>query len=367
MRLAHGTVYKGCPRGRVQHRGSVARSTRARVHFERPSLVPRPLLVPLFAMIEIKSLVKRFGPFTAVDGVNLTVAQGEVLGFLGPNGAGKTTTMRMVTGFLAPTSGTVHVGGEDVAERRLAAQRLIGYLPEGAPAWPDMTPAELLDFVAQVRGFDKQARKKVIGAAVERVQLASVLHQPIETLSKGFKRRVGLAQAILHDPPVLVLDEPTDGLDPNQKLEVRKLIREMSAGKAIVLSTHILEEVDAVCTRATVMAKGKLVADGTPAQLRALDARHGAVHVRLANGDHGVLREALARHPSVLRVEPFDADRADAGVVALANGATSPALAIAELCRARGFEVVELTRLEGRLDDVFRKLTRPAQQEALVR
>jgi ABC-2 type transport system ATP-binding protein len=166
---------------------------------------------------------------------------------------------------------------------------------------------------------------------------------------------------------VLVLDEPTDGLDPNQKLEVRKLIREMSAGKAIVLSTHILEEVDAVCTRATVMAKGKLVADGTPAQLRALDARHGAVHVRLANGDHGVLREALARHPSVLRVEPFDADRADAGVVALANGATSPALAIAELCRARGFEVVELTRLEGRLDDVFRKLTRPAQQEALVR
>jgi ABC-2 type transport system ATP-binding protein len=318
-------------------------------------------------MIEIQSLVKRFGPFTAVDGVDLDVARGEVLGFLGPNGAGKTTTMRMVTGFLAPTSGRIRVGGEDVVERRLAAQALIGYLPEGAPAWPDMTPLELLDFAAQARGIARAERRSRIGAAVERVQLQSVLHQPIETLSKGFKRRVGLAQAILHDPPVLVLDEPTDGLDPNQKFEVRRLIVEMAQGKAIVLSTHILEEVDAVCTRATVMSRGRLVADGTPAQLRALDPRHGAVHVRLAGADHGALREALARLPSVLRVEPFDAANPAAGVLALASGDTSPAVSIAELCRARGFEAVELTRLEGRLDDVFRTLTRPAPVEAAAR
>jgi ABC-2 type transport system ATP-binding protein len=304
-------------------------------------------------MIEIRSLVKRFGPFTAVDGVDLDVARGEVLGFLGPNGAGKTTTMRMVTGFLAPTSGRARVCGLDVGEDRIAAQRLLGYLPEGAPAWPDMTPAELLDFAAQARGMDRATRRAAVGRAVERVQLESVLHKPIENLSKGFKRRVGLAQAILHDPDVLVLDEPTDGLDPNQKFEVRRLIAEMSEGKAIVLSTHILEEVDAVCTRATVMAKGRLVADGTPAALRAKDPRHGAVRVRLADaGRTDAARATLAELASVSSVVAEDG-----ALICLAANGASPADAVSTTCRERGFDLSELTPLEGRLDEVFRELT----------
>jgi ABC-2 type transport system ATP-binding protein len=216
------------------------------------------------AMIEIEHLVKRFGPFTAVDDVTFSVAKGEVLGFLGPNGAGKSTTMKMATGFLTPTSGSVKVAGFDVVEEPLAAKRCIGYLPEGAPAYPDMTPAAFLGFVAEVRGLKGADRAARIEAAAAHVALGSVMDQPIDTLSKGFKRRVGLAQAILHDPPVLVLDEPTDGLDPNQKHEVRELIRTMAAEKAIVISTHILEEVEAVCTRALVIAGGRLLAEGHP-------------------------------------------------------------------------------------------------------
>jgi len=215
-------------------------------------------------MIEIEHLTKRFGPFTAVDDVSFTVAKGEVLGFLGPNGAGKSTTMKMVTGFLTPTSGTVKVAGFDVVEEPLKAKRMLGYLPEGAPAYPDMTPATFLDFVAEVRGLSGARRKDAIERAAHHVELGPVMDQAIDTLSKGFKRRVGLAQAILHDPPILVLDEPTDGLDPNQKHEVRSLIRTMAAEKAIVISTHILEEVEAVCTRAVIIARGKLLAEGHP-------------------------------------------------------------------------------------------------------
>ncbi|MEZ5980430.1 MAG: ABC transporter ATP-binding protein [Planctomycetota bacterium] len=303
-------------------------------------------------MIEIRSLVKRFGPFTAVDRVDLEVARGEVLGFLGPNGAGKTTTMRMVTGFLAPTSGTAVVQGHDVVQDRIAAQRVIGYLPEGAPAWPDMTPSELLDFAAKVRGFDRSERARRVGLAVERVQLGSVMHQPIETLSKGFKRRVGLAQAILHDPDVLILDEPTDGLDPNQKHEVRRLITEMSEGKAIVLSTHILEEVDAVCTRATVMARGRLVADGTPADLRARDPRHGALRLEFAGELPDGLADSLGRIAGVATV----ANEGDALIVH-PSGEEAPIADAIDLCRERGASLVGVTRLEGRLDDVFRALT----------
>jgi ABC-2 type transport system ATP-binding protein len=218
------------------------------------------------ALIEIEHLTKRFGPFTAVDDVTFTVAKGEVLGFLGPNGAGKSTTMKMVTGFLTPTSGTVKVAGFDVVEQPLEAKRSMGYLPEGAPAYPDMTPAAFLDFVAEIRGLAGADRKAAIERAAAHVELGPVMDQPIDTLSKGFKRRVGLAQAILHDPPVLILDEPTDGLDPNQKHEVRTLIRTMAAAKAIVISTHILEEVEAVCTRAVVIARGRLLAEGHPLQ-----------------------------------------------------------------------------------------------------
>ena len=219
-------------------------------------------------MIEIQDLQKSFGDFRAVDGVSFSVEPGEVLGFLGPNGAGKSTTMRMITGFLTPTGGGVKVAGADVGADPIAAKRRIGYLPEGAPLYPDMTPRTLLEFIAEVRGVPASERKARIEKVVAQVHIAGVLDQRIETLSKGFKRRVGLAQAIVHDPEILILDEPTDGLDPNQKHEVRQLIEEMSQDKVIILSTHILEEVEAVCSRAIIIARGKVVYDGTPQELK---------------------------------------------------------------------------------------------------
>ena len=219
------------------------------------------------ALIEIEGLTQRFGTFTAVDNVSFAVARGEVLGFLGPNGAGKSTTMRMLAGFMAPTSGTARICGHDVQEDGLAARRVLGFLPEGAPAYPDMSVEGFLRFVARIRGFSGAVARERIEHAVAMTALQGVRLQPIETLSKGFKRRVGLAQTLLHDPPVLVMDEPTDGLDPNQKHEVRMLIREMAPQKAIVISTHLLDVVDAVCTRAIVIARGRVVADATPAEL----------------------------------------------------------------------------------------------------
>ncbi len=250
-------------------------------------------------LIELHQLSKRFGPVNggilAVDKVSFSVAPGEVLGFLGPNGAGKSTTMKMITGFLTPTAGTATVAGYNVATHPIAAKEQIGYLPEGAPGYPDMTAYAFLDFCAQTRGLKGAAKKAAIDRAVARTNLEGVLRQSIETLSKGFKRRVGLAQAILHEPRVLILDEPTDGLDPNQKHEVRNLIREMARaegdkGKAIVLSTHILEEVEAVCTRAIIIAGGKVVADSTP---RDLMKRHPSGRLE------DVFRDLTARKPRV--------------------------------------------------------------------
>jgi ABC-2 type transport system ATP-binding protein len=220
-------------------------------------------------MISIQHLTRDFGTLRAVDDISFSVARGEVLGFLGPNGAGKSTTMKMITGFLSPTSGKASIAGHDIEDEPLAAKKRLGYLPEGAPAYGDMTPAAFLDFIADIRGLKGQDRKTRIDRVVQLVHLQGVMYQSIDTLSKGFKRRVGLAQAILHDPDVLVLDEPTDGLDPNQKHEVRQLIRAMAPTKAIVLSTHILEEVEAVCTRAIIIARGKVVFDGTPFELAA--------------------------------------------------------------------------------------------------
>ncbi len=222
------------------------------------------------SLVEIEGLTKRFGSFTAVDRISFTVARGEVLGFLGPNGAGKSTTMRMLAGFMEPTAGTARIMGHDVRTDSVAARRVLGFLPEGAPTYPEMSVSGFLSFAAAVRGYTGRERAIKVAAAMELTGLEGVRLQPVETLSKGFKRRVGLAQALLHDPPVLVLDEPTDGLDPNQKHEVRTLIERMAPHKAIIVSTHILEEVDAVCTRAIIIARGRIVADATPKELEKL-------------------------------------------------------------------------------------------------
>ncbi len=308
-------------------------------------------------MIEIEHLSKHFGPLKAVDDVSLTVAPGEVLGFLGPNGAGKSTTMKMVTGFLAPDGGRVRVGGDDVTEHPMAVKRRIGYLPEGAPLYGDMTPRAFLRFVAEVRGFRGAEKVRRVDEAVARTSLASVLEKPIETLSKGFKRRVGLAQAILHDPPVLILDEPTDGLDPNQKHEVRELIRSMAPDKVIVLSTHILEEVEAVCTRAVIIAAGRLVFDGSPDELMARSRLHMAVTVSVGASDPEPVRAALAALPGAAGVEVLAVGDGPATLQVYAvNGATLAA-PVSELGRARGWQVQALSVERGRLDEVFREIT----------
>jgi len=219
-------------------------------------------------MISVSNLTKKFDNFTAVDNLSLNVKSGEVLGFLGPNGAGKSTTMKMITGFIKPTNGEIKVKGMNVETNQIECKKLIGYLPEGAPLYGDMTPLNMLKFVAYIRGMGSQEFKKALDSVVVKTEITDVINQPIDTLSKGYKRRVGLAQALIHDPKILILDEPTDGLDPNQKHHVRNLINEMGKEKAIIISTHILEEVDAVCTRACIIAKGKKIIDKKPSELK---------------------------------------------------------------------------------------------------
>ncbi len=306
-------------------------------------------------MIEARGLSRRFGPIVAVDGVSFAVGRGEVLGFLGPNGAGKSTTMKMITGFLAPTSGTAVVCGADIRANPVEAKRHLGYLPEGAPAYPDMTPKGFLRFIASIRGLKGDEAKKRIALAVERLALENVLEQPIDTLSKGFKRRVGLAQALLHDPPVLILDEPTDGLDPNQKHEVRALINDLAPDKAIVLSTHLLEEVDAVCTRAIVIASGKILADATPLALASRSRFHNAVRVALA----GAVRDAalsLQRLPGVASVEETD-DAEGAALLVFPREGRAILGEVTDLVRTAGWPIRTLRVERGRLDDVFRSIT----------
>ena len=314
------------------------------------------------AMIVIDQLVKRFGPFTAVDGISFSVARGEVLGFLGPNGAGKSTTMKMVTGFLAPTSGAVQICGRSIESDALEAQKLIGYLPEGAPAYPDMTPREFLNFIADIRGLKGVERAGAIERAVAVTEIIGVMEQTIDTLSKGFRRRVGLAQAILHNPPVLIMDEPTDGLDPNQKFAVRRLIEDISPDKAIIISTHILEEVDAICSRALIIDRGRVVADGTPAELLARSRYHNAVSLVLPEAQTEGVREMLAALNGVQEVE-VRARGAETSFTAFKregeDADTGLIDAIADMARAKDWTVRALYREAGRLDEVFRRLTRP--------
>jgi len=305
-------------------------------------------------MIVIDGLSKRFDTLLAVDRLQLSVEPGEVLGLLGPNGAGKSTTMKMVTGFLEPTAGRVEVCGHDVGLDPRAARRTLGYLPEGAPAWGEMVPAAFLRFIADIRRLRGSHRRERMAAVIEQLHLEDVLQQPIATLSKGFKRRVGLAQALIHDPPVLIMDEPTDGLDPNQKHEVRSLIRSIAADKTIVVSTHILEEVESVCTRAAIISNGRLVADDTPAGLLGRSRYRNAVQVMLGEP----AADAAARLAAIDGAVDVEAGVDGRTFTVIGADGVDMAARVRELCTAQDWAVRALRIEGGRLDDVFRDITR---------
>ncbi|HNQ87767.1 MAG TPA: ATP-binding cassette domain-containing protein [Verrucomicrobiota bacterium] len=322
-------------------------------------------------MIQVEHLVKAFGPKLAVNDVSFTVERGEVLGFLGPNGAGKSTTMRMVTGFIPPTAGAIRIGGHDMAGESIAAKRLIGYLPENAPAYTDMTVWGFLNFAAELRGLRGMERRKAVSQAVELCFLETVLHQSVETLSKGYRHRTCFAQSIIHDPDVLVLDEPTDGLDPNQKHEVRSLIRRMGQRKAIVFSTHILEEVDAACTRAIIIDRGQIVANGTPLELRRQSDLSGAITLRLLGVAGAAAAARIQELPGVRRCAVVDEEN---GCVRLRvyprgeaarDGQLGLGPSLHELAVREHWRVAELRAEEGRLDEVFRKITLPDTQRTV--
>ena len=308
-------------------------------------------------MLHIEGLTKQFGAFTAVDNISFSVDRGEVLGFLGPNGAGKTTAMRMVTGFLPPTAGTVTVDGYDVSRQPIEVKRRIGYLPEGAPLYEDMTPLELLSYIADVRRISGQAKHDAIERAASRINIEPVMHQSIGTLSKGYKRRVGIAQAILHDPEILILDEPTDGLDPNQKHEVRKLINEMAENKAIVISTHLLEELEVICSRAIVIAAGKIVADCSPAELEAQSSYHNAITVRVHEAHSDACKEHLDALDIVARVELIGQRDGLAELVAFPVNGQIILDQVNSKLRDGNIGVEEVRLERGRLDEVFRRIT----------
>ncbi len=308
-------------------------------------------------LIEAEALRKTFGAITAVDEISLTVAKGEVLGFLGPNGAGKSTTMKMIAGFLEPDSGTARIAGIDVIDDPVGAKRHLGYLPEGAPAYADMTPRTFLGFIAEIRGFNGGEAKTKADAAAEKAGLLNVWNQRIETLSKGYKRRVGIAQAILHDPAVLIMDEPTDGLDPNQQHQVRELIKQMAKDKAIIISTHILQEVDAICTRAVIIDKGRIVADGTAEALESRLPYHRAVSMRVASDAADKAKSALERVGGVKGVETLSKTSGITTLRVFPSGDASIAAHVATAMREAGVDVEEMFVEKGRLDDVFRQIT----------
>ncbi len=309
-------------------------------------------------MIKVENLRKVFGAKVAVDDVSFTVQKGEVLGFLGPNGAGKSTTMRMVTGFFAPTAGKVSIGGVDMLENPEQAKKSIGYLPENAPLYSDMSVSSFLGFCAELRGLHGAAKSKAIDHAIDLCFLQNVRNQSVDTLSKGYRHRTCLAQSLIHDPDILILDEPTDGLDPNQKHEVRALIKRMGENKAIVFSTHILEEVEAACTRAIIIDRGKIVADGTPDELKR--RAPGADSVRLIIRGSGA-RAEIEKLGCVEKVEATASD--DTSLIGRAlptkksNGA-EVAREIGTLAALRQWKIEELHHVEGKLDEVFRSITR---------
>ncbi|MDX1490860.1 MAG: ATP-binding cassette domain-containing protein [Pseudohongiellaceae bacterium] len=313
-------------------------------------------------MIEISHLTKKFDSFTAVDDLSFKVTEGEVLGFLGPNGAGKSTTMKVITGFLAASEGTVTVDGHDISVDPIAVKSLIGYLPEGAPSYPDMTTMQFLDFIAEVRGFVGEEKQRRIAKVIKEVELESVVDKTIDTLSKGFKRRVGLAQAIIHDPKVLILDEPTDGLDPNQKHHVRELIRNLAKDKIVIISTHILEEVSAVCTRAIIIAAGRIVADGRPKELAARSRYNEAVSIQFTEAFD--IQAALEGDEHIAAIESKSG--IDNGYVLIPQPGQKIFARILELAQSKHWPIAEFHLVEGLLEDYFRAVTQVATDNPKV-
>jgi ABC-2 type transport system ATP-binding protein len=313
-------------------------------------------------VIKVEHLSKAFGLKLAVNDVSFTVERGEVLGFLGPNGAGKSTTMRMVTGFIPPTAGKIAVGGYDVLEQPIPAKRMFGYLPENAPGYADMTVRGFLRFAAELRGLHGDARQRAVNRAVELCFLESVIYQSIDTLSKGYKHRTCLAQSLIHDPPILIMDEPTDGLDPNQKYEVRNLIKRMGRDKAIVFSTHILEEVEAACSRVIIIDRGRIVANGTPQELKARSESAGAVHLRVNGVPAGALKDRLAQVRGAARSEILAERDGTVELRVYPDGAAAQGSLtrdVAEVAAQQHWQVAEIHTEEGRLDEVFRSITLP--------
>ena len=316
-------------------------------------------------MIRVQNLKKSFGRITAVNGISFTVEKGEVLGFLGPNGAGKSTTMRILTGFIPPSAGEVSVGGFNMLENPTPAKRIIGYLPENAPSYIEMTVLGFLEFAAELRGLHGDAKQRAVDRAIEMCFLERVVHQTIETLSKGYRHRTCFAQAIIHDPEVLIMDEPTDGLDPNQKHEMRTLIREMGKTKAIIFSTHILEEVEAACSRAIIIDRGRIVANGTPDELKRRSKHAGAVTLRLLDGDIALVRQKLDHIPLVEKSIALEGTRPAVRAYAKNNGAPGDlARAISALAVVERWRIEELHTEEGRLDEVFRNITQSETKRA---
>jgi ABC-2 type transport system ATP-binding protein len=304
--------------------------------------------------VSVQNLSKKFGEFQAVKGISFSVRQGEVLGFLGPNGAGKTTTMRMITGYLPTSGGSIDVCGINVLEDPIAAQKHMGYLPEGGPLYNDMTPASFLRFIAEIRGLKGVQLNDRIDYVVEKLHLSNVFYQAIETLSKGYKRRVALAQAIIHNPDVLILDEPTDGLDPNQKFEVRELISKMAKEKAIVISTHILEEVEAICSKAIIISEGEIVGSGTPNELAQKSPEHNSVVIRLKDSPADKILNDILQVNGVEKVNVGDANT----VIAIPKDGKDILSDVSEAVRKKKVLVEEIYAKSGGLDEAFRSLTK---------
>ncbi|RDV29292.1 ABC transporter ATP-binding protein [Alteromonas aestuariivivens] len=302
-------------------------------------------------MICVKNLSKMFDQFTAVDDLSFEIQSGDIVGFLGPNGAGKSTTMKMLTGFLTPTGGTIEFDGQSLDSNQKMIQKSIGYLPEGAPAYGDMTVFGYLNFIAEVRELKGDVRRERLKEVIEKVELQSVLNRPIENLSKGFKRRVGLAQAIIHDPKILILDEPTDGLDPNQKHQVRRLIQALSRDKIVIISTHILEEVTAVCNRVMIIASGKLKFDDTPQALQQRSRYYHAVTMKLS---YAADISGLAEIEGVADME---VDRVSGEVTLFPESGQFILGPVTDYVQHRKLPVDSLFVEQGRLDEVFRSIT----------